>query len=214
MRNIFSVTLVALSLLTASCGQDDKKSSASGLDSSVLGITDADFVTLPHEASTFGVNLTYINPTNSQQQKFEEAVQIIKLVVGTEEFKNRVLNHTYNGEKTFVDNGGYTNAQIYQLILNGAEKLSPSHNNALDAEVQLYTDTSNVVGYTYPSTPRIFVNTKYFNSYSAAGVAHNLFHEWMHKLGFNHSATWNESRAYSVPYAIGDIVGDIGVDFL
>jgi hypothetical protein len=84
----------------------------------------------------------------------------------------------------------------------------------MDTEVELYYAATNVVGYTYATSYRIWVNTKYFNSYSEAGVAHNLFHEWMHKLGFNHASTWSESRDYSVPYALGHLVGEIGRDFL
>jgi hypothetical protein len=204
--------LFVFSFLIVSCSKD--KSSQAEIDTGLIGVTDSDFVTLPIQATTFDVNLTFISMTSSQKDKMEAAAEIIRLVVGTDEFKNRVLNHTYNGQKTFVDNGGFTNAQIYQIILNGAEKLIPAHNNTIDAEVELYYAATNVVGYTYPSTNRIWVNTKYFNTYTAAGVAHNLFHEWMHKLGFNHSSAWTESRDYSVPYAIGDLVGEIGRDFL
>lgn len=211
MRKYLHAFLI-LSFLSVSCSKENK--SEDETDYSVLGVTESDFVTLPVQATTFDTNLTFITMTSDQQRKFEAACEIIKLVVGTEEFKDRVLNHTYNGQKTFVDNGGYTNAQIYQIILNGAEKLIPLRNNTIDAELELYYAATNVVGYTYPSTNRIWVNTKYFNSYTAAGVAHNLFHEWMHKLGFNHSSSWTASRDYSVPYALGDIVGEIGRDFL
>ncbi|MES2526280.1 MAG: hypothetical protein V4598_04310 [Bdellovibrionota bacterium] len=169
---------------------------------------------LPPEAYTFDTNVTLVNLTASQTTKMKKAMEIIKLVVATDEFRTKILNHTYNGSKTFVDNKGLTNAQIYQKILDGAESLQPTKDNELDCEVEMYTVTTNVVGYTYATSKRIWVNTKYFNQYTAAGVAHNLFHEWMHKLGFTHASTYSTSRDYSVPYAIGDLVGDIGKDFL
>ena len=125
-----------------------------------------------------------------------------------------VLNHTYNGNKTYVDNGGYTNAQIYQKILDGSETLQKIVDNEMDMEVELYYAATSTVGYTYANSKRIWVNKKFFDGYTPAGVAHNLFHEWLHKLGFTHASTWSTSRDYSVPYAIGDIVGEIGKDFL
>lgn len=206
--------LFLLLFISISCSKDDDASVVEGYDQNLANVTESDFVTLPVLATTFDANIAFIDFTNAQKDKMEEAIEIIKLVVATEEFKDRVLNHTYNGKKTFVDNGGYTNAQIYQIILNGAEKLYPSKNNTMDADVELYYAANNVVGYTYPSSTRIWVNTKYFNSYTAAGVAHNLFHEWMHKLGFGHASSWSTSRDYSVPYALGDLVGEIGRDFL
>lgn len=169
---------------------------------------------LPPEAYSFDTNVTLVNFTSAQATKMNKAIEIIKLVVATDEFRSQILNHTYNGSKTFVDNKSLTNAQIYQKILDGAESLQPTKDNELDCEVELYTAATNVVGYTYSTSKRIWVNTKYFNQYTAAGVAHNLFHEWMHKLGFTHSSSYTVSRDYSVPYAIGDIVGEIGKDFL
>ncbi len=169
---------------------------------------------LPPEAYSFDTNVTMVNFTAAQTTKMNKAIEIIKLVVATDEFRTKIMNHTYNGSKTFVDNKGLTNAQIYQKILDGAETLQPSKDNELDCEVEMYTAATNVVGYTYSTSKRIWVNTKYFNQYTAAGVAHNLFHEWMHKLGFAHASSYSVSRDYSVPYGIGDIVGDIGKDFL
>jgi hypothetical protein len=202
-------------LITISCSKDgDQSSIIEGYDLSLANVTEDDFVTVPVLATTFDANILFVDFTNEQRDKMDKAIEIIKLVVATEEFKNKVLNHSYNGQKTFVDNGGYTNAQIYQIILNGAEKLSPSKNNTMDADVELYYAANNVVGYTYATSTRIWVNTKYFNTYTAVGVAHNLFHEWMHKLGFGHASSWSSSRDYSVPYALGGLIGEIGRDFL
>ncbi len=170
---------------------------------------------IPTAASTFETNITLVNLTSTQAAKYEKAIEIVKQVVATEEFRNRVLNHTYNGSKTYVDNAGFTNAQIYQKILDGAESLQPAKNNRMDLEVEMYTNNlTSTVGYTYSNSKRIWVNTKFFNSYNAAGVAHNLFHEWLHKLGFSHASSYSVSRDYSVPYAIGDIIGELGKKFL
>lgn len=193
-------------VLVVACGKSEKSSEQESFNRNIV---------IDHSLSqTFDANIKLLNFDSLQTEKMELAIGIIKLVVATEEFKDRVINHTYAGKKTFVDNNGFTNEEIYQIILNGAEKLRPTRNNTMDAEVQLYYENSNTIGYTYSSSNRIYVNTKYFNSYSAAGVAHNLFHEWLHKLGFYHDVSWSTSRDYSVPYALGYLMGEIGRDFL
>lgn len=200
------ILLLLTLILSVSCGKPDGDSRTENFNQNIV-FNDS-------LSQTFDANIRLINFDSHQKEKMEKAIEIIKLVVGTDEFKERVLNHTYNGKKTFVDNNGFTNEEIYQIILNGAEKLQPKRNNTMDAEVELYYENSSTIGYTYSSSRRIFVNTKYFNSYSAAGVAHNLFHEWLHKLGFYHAASWSSSRDYSVPYALGYLMGEIGRDFL
>ncbi len=182
--------------------------------SSTGGTTGGTSGSLPNAAYTFDENVTFVNATATQETKLRKALAIIKDVVATEEFRNKILNHTYGGAKTFVDNGGFTNAQIYQKILDGAETLQNTKDNEMDMEVELYYAATSTVGYTYANSKRIWVNTKFFNTYTPAGVAHNLFHEWLHKLGFSHSSSYNSARPYSVPYAIGDMVGEIGKDFL
>lgn len=169
---------------------------------------------LPALSQSFSTNVEMFKFAATQEDKYEKAARIVKLVVATKEFRDKVLNHTYNGKKTFVDNGGRTNAQIYQSILDAAETLQPAKNNRLDVEVELYYSNNSVVGYTYPTSKRVWVNSKFFSSYGAANVAGNLFHEWLHKLGYGHAASYSTSRDYSVPYAIGYLVAEIGKDFL
>lgn len=183
-------------------------SSTGGTTGSTTGTTTGG--TLPTAAYTFGENIQFLNTNATQQEKFDKAIEMIKKVVATEEFRSRVLNHTYNGVKTFVDNGGYTNAQIYQKILDAAEKLYPAKNNAMDMEVELYYAATSTVGYTYANVTKIWVNTKYFNTNSVGSVAANLFHEWLHKVGFSHASSYSTSRDYSVPYAIGRMISSIG----
>lgn len=164
----------------------------------------------PTQAYTFDVNILFINTTTTQRAKFEKAIDLIKRLVASDEFKNMVLNHTYNGVKTYVDNRGYTNAQIYQKILDGAETLKPIKNNTMDMEVELYYADNTTVGYTYANSTRVWVNRKYFDTNSVSSVAANLVHEWLHKLGFGHSVSYNAARDYSVPYAIGRMVRTLG----
>ena len=169
---------------------------------------------VPAQALSFKTNVELLNFTTAQATKYNKAIELVKLVVATEEFKNKVLNYKYNGATQFADNKGRTNAQIYQTILDAAETLRPTKNNTMDLEVELYYAATNVVGYTYGSTTQIWVNTKYFNTYSANSVAGNLFHEWLHKLGYTHDSAATAKRPYSVPYAVGYIMANIAQDFL
>jgi hypothetical protein len=164
---------------------------------------------VPSAALTFGFNVVVTGMTAAQQAKIDAAKALIKKVIGSSEFRTRVLNFTYNGKKAFVDNGGYTNEQIYQKILDGAEELYPTKNNTMDLEVELYYASTNTIGYTYANVTKIWMNTKYFNNYTAVEVSDNLTHEWLHKVGFDHASSYSVSRDSSVPYAIGYLVEEL-----
>lgn len=168
---------------------------------------------LPSLASTFESHVELIGFTDSQAQKYQEAISILKRVIGSEEFRHRVLSYSYNNCKQFADNKGMTNLEIYQSILEAAEELYPSKNNAIDLQVELYYADNSVIGYTDPWYTQIFVNLKFFNQYAPASVAGNLMHEWLHKLGYDHDVAKTAKRPYSVPYAVGYILSDLGRTF-
>lgn len=161
---------------------------------------------LPAEALTFKTNLTLVNFDVVQREKIQSAAILIEKIIATEEFRERVLNHSYNGEKAYANNNGLTNRQIYDRILIGAEALFPVKNNALDVEIELIFENSNTIGYTYPNTGRIWMNLKYFNNFTPREIAANLMHEWLHKLGFNHAISPTTERPSTVPYAVGYLI--------
>lgn len=168
---------------------------------------------IPTEAMIFEVNAKLTNFDSADEEKVQKAFEIIKKVVGTREFRNRVLNFEYKGKKEFVDNEGKTNEQIYQMLIDGKEELRPELDNEMDLELQLYYASNSTVGYTYPSGLKIYMNTKFFDSYTPAEVARNVFHEWTHKLGFGHASSYSTSRDYSVPYGLGDIIEQLGKQY-
>lgn len=191
-------------LLFFSCGKKQKQSHCDMLcEVSEFTLEIPEDGSLPQEALSFKTNLTLINFDALQREKIFAAAQIIEKVIGTEEFRTKVLNHTMNGQKTFTYNNGLSNRQIYDRILIGAEALYPLKNNSLDVELELMYENSTTIGYTYPNSTRIWMNLKYFNNYTPKDIAANLMHEWLHKLGFNHPTSSTPDRPYSVPYAIG-----------
>lgn len=235
MERLLAMMLI-LSLTTISCsksgGGSSKESTATAPATPGNENTDTDPVTptpdpgtttdvpapsptVPALALSFRTNVQYLSGfTGADEDKYNQAVALVKKVVATEEFRNKVLSFTYNGSKAFVQNNGLTNEQIYQDILEAAETLQPAKNNTLDVGVKLYYEASSTVGYTSSSITYINVNTKFFDTYSINSVAGNLFHEWLHKLGYAHDSAATTRRPYSVPYAIGYIVRDIGKSFL
>ena len=152
--------------------------------------------------------------TAAQEVKYNEAIDIVKKVEATEAFRSKVLNHTWSGLKQFADNGEKTNAQIYQSVLDAAESLNKIKNNTMDLGVKMYYATTTVIGWTNPSITYINVNTKYFDQFDPNEVAGNLFHEWLHKLGYGHDSSVTAKRPYSVPYAVGYMIRDLGKNFL
>lgn len=219
--------LMLLAFLAVSCGKSgggssDEVASTATADSGGSG-SDIDDVetpppptsTVPAQALSFKTNVDYLSGFSSSDiTKYNQAVALVKKVVATEAFRTKVLNHTYGGSKTFVQNNGLSNVQIYQAILDAAEKLTPAKNNTLDVGVKLYYENNSVVGWTSPSITYINVNTKFFDSYAINSVASNLFHEWLHKVGFGHDSSATARRPYSVPYAIGYMIRDLGKNFL
>ena len=209
---IKSLFFLSVLLIFVSCGKGG--GGASSPSEALVDLTtkeiEAGDTSLPNEAYTFGFNVSLINMASNNEAKLQRSMELVARVIATKAFRDGILNHTYNGVKTFVDNGGYTNSQIYKKILEGAEKIFPAKNNKMDMEIELYTDTvSNTVGYTYPNSPRIWMNTKYFDNFTATGATASLTHEWLHKIGFGHAVSYSTSRDYTVPYAVGRLVSRI-----
>lgn len=168
---------------------------------------------VPEAALRWDADVYMVNFTQAQEDKVNKAIELIKKVIASKEFRDRVINFSYNGKKQFVDNNGLTNTQIYNKILDGAEELKPEKNNTMDVELELYYQATSTIGYTYPDTVRIWMNTKYFNNYTAVDVTDNLTHEWLHKLGFDHAASYSTSRDYSVPYGIGYLMEELAAKY-
>ena len=212
--------MLMMSLMTVSCGKSGGGSSnEESTQNSTTNPGDDDATpapsgNLPAQAYTFGSNIELFDFTAEQTEKYNGAIALVKKVVATEAFRTQVLNHTYGGSKTYANNNGLTNAQIYQAILDAAERLTPAKNNVMDLGVKLYYENSSVVGYTSGSITYINVNTKFFDQFDLHQVAGNLFHEWLHKLGYGHDSAATTARPYSVPYAVGYMIRDIGKNFL
>lgn len=165
---------------------------------------------VPSEAYTFDFNVKTFRLSRYRENKLMEAVDLLKEVFASEEFKRKILNHRFREEYRYAYNKGLSNFQIYNRILKGREELYPYVNNAMDVEVEFFTNhKSIVIGYTWPHSKKIWMNTKYFNRFEIEEIASHLIHEWLHKLGFDHEKKRSHDRQFSVPYAVGKIALDI-----
>jgi len=149
------------------------------------------------------------NFNEEQTEKMIESLKRLKVVINSEEFRTRIIEHTFKEEYTFVDNGGYTNEDIYNILMTGEEILIPGADQEMDIDVTMYYKNNSTVGYTYKNTVRTWVNAKFFYRHSFGDVAANVTHEWTHKLGFDHDYKNNSERPYSVPYAVGKIMAEL-----
>jgi hypothetical protein len=149
------------------------------------------------------------NFTEKQEIKMREALRRLKIIINSKEFKEKVINHKYQDKYTFIDNDDLSNEQIYDKLIEGAEELDPTVDHEVDLDFTMYYKRNNTVGYTYPSTNRIWVNSRFFTSASYGKVAANAIHEWSHKVGFGHSYKYNSRRPFSVPYGVGTIIREL-----
>lgn len=198
-------------LILISCGKSGGKNGCQDMvcQVSMFSLATTEDGNIPPEALLFETNLKLVNFDSPQKDKVDKAADLVKRVISSQEFKDAVVNYTVNGVKTFRNNNGLTNLQIYDRIIIASEQVFPGRNYTLDVELELYDENSTTIGYTFPTSSRIWMNTKYFNTFTPYKVADNLTHEWLHKLGFTHDAAATVDRPDSVPYAVGYLVRDL-----
>lgn len=162
------------------------------------------------DAKSWNAKVSFINFNKQEMNKIEDTLKVIKEIITSDEFENRIKQFRFDRKKIFHDNNNLSNDEIYQKIIGGAEILGDNEADGLmEIELELFEYSSKTIGYTYPDTKRIWINKKYFSKYKIQQVANNLMHEWMHKLGFNHGTNWDAKRDFSVPYAVGYIFEDL-----
>lgn len=162
--------------------------------------------------------------TTARRAKYEIVREMVERTMnedggidGNGTFKTRVLNYDspYTTNRFVASSGsgphGETNQQVYQHNWDGNET-RPSQtlvDNEADMEIEFYYANNSTVGYTYTSSKRIWVNTKFYDTFRPSQASGNFTHEWNHKLGYGHEVNNSAYRPYTVPYGVGYIMRDI-----
>jgi hypothetical protein len=153
----------------------------------------------------FTSSIKHTNYTQAQVVRLREAEKCIVQVMNDPAFKLATIAMSpftsLSGNKA-----GMSNENVFDDIFKGAEALMPAVNYQMDLTVNMYYSRfSKVVGWTNPSIMIVHTNSKFHNFFSAEEIAGNLFHEWLHKLGYDHVSA---SDHKSVPYAMGYLMTD------
>lgn len=167
---------------------------------------------------TLPVDLDALNGfSDSDKAKIQQAADAMSAALGSEEFRQAVLDFTYGGKPRFSNNSiadaagatvqqDMSNQQVYDTLMASRETYLDNTDETAHLNLTLYYQKSSVVGFGYPGQPQIFLNSKFFELYDIAQVAGNIAHEWTHKLGFDHDYKSTARRPYSVPYGVGCVV--------
>lgn len=154
----------------------------------------------------------FTNATPEDKARVTEALRLLEEVVNRPEFRDRVLNMTYKiGKNTFQ---GYTQTdatptQVLQDIESAVENYNDGGPGVIDLFLDSYYKRSSTVGYTSVKDKFIHMNRYIQSSYTPQQTAGNIFHEWMHKIGYGHSSRNNVYRPHSVPYKLGYLVAEM-----
>ena len=164
---------------------------------------------VPVEAITFETEIKTEGLSVEEEIKIQEAEEIIKRVVASSEFKDRILNHTVNGIKTFLNNNGYSNEEIYQKILEAAESDNLRKDNKMELSLEVVSQTGQSRIYRILNgIKKVFFFFNLFKKTTPAGIAQSLFQQWLGKIGFNR--TENVTSQLSVQEAVSKIIGELG----
>jgi len=144
------------------------------------------------------------NATDAERLKFRKSMEYFELCANSEEFKARVL------AERMQEREGYSQLQIYNMFMSGADKFNTEKDSDVDIYVTYYYKNNGTVGYTYPSTWKTWINRKFFRNYDYGNVCGNVCHEYAHNLGFGHT----KSNKKSVPYRLGYIMGDLVDEYI
>jgi hypothetical protein len=149
------------------------------------------------EAPRTKVHLTLSKFNDNQASRLIAVGKKVEEIINLPQFKEKVINFYTNKVRKFNETND-TNERVYQTLMS----------KEWDVKIELGTARKKTLGWTYPSTPWIWFNSKNFNAREDSGLAGTICHEWSHKLGYGHSARYYRGREYTVPYAIGTICAE------
>lgn len=153
----------------------------------------------------------------NEMKKIQESFAVIEAVINSSEFKERVISFKGKGPLGgYTSNNKLTNEQIYDFLMQGRELIDGDKTpGEMNMDIKRWISKnpwSAVIARTFPGQSKwIEVNGKKYTWMSVTDIASNLTHEWIHLNGFLHDSA---SDADSVPYKVGDIMGELAEKYL
>jgi hypothetical protein len=159
--------------------------------------------------------LALTGATSEDETRIFKALDLIEDVVNSEEFKLSVLNMKYKVGS--VEYKGFsqttmTEEQVLESILLANENFPGGEPHQIDLFMDMYYRINSTVGYTGPKDKFIHMNRHFHARFSPHETAGNIFHEWLHKIGHNHSSRNNSERPHSVPYKLGKLLSEMSAE--
>ena len=169
-------------------------------------------------AQDLSVNvIEFTNATNVDRYRVDRAMELIHQVVNSEDFRNRILNMTYKLPGSDLPRKGYTQTnhtpkKILENIIKAEENYPGGKPQQMDLFLDMFYEESTTIGYTDWNDKYVHMNRYFHDAYTPVQTSGNLFHEWLHKLSYDHSVNYNDSRPHSVPYKIGYLMADMAAE--
>lgn len=195
--------MIMMLTLLISCGKHHQQSQTISAVQTSEAETQSDEVSQKDLEPHFKTRIKLVNFSAANKNKVHEAAGLIQQILMSEEFKNEIL------DARFTWTMGLSNLEIYEKIIQGAEKLSPKVDYEMDVVLETFYADAVTVGYTMTGSHKVFMNRKFLHRFTPAEVTSNIMHEWLHKLGFSHEVEDSPSRRASVPYTVGYIVRNL-----
>lgn len=136
----------------------------------------------------------------------QKAEDVIKQVIASQEFKDRIMNYDFGNIK-------YTNEEIYQKILEGAETDNEIKDNVMELVIEVIPQkTTSRIYKIMAGIKKIFFFLNLFHKATPASIAENLFFHWLGKIGLDQ--TINSTSQLTVQDAISKIIGELGKKYI
>lgn len=139
--------------------------------------------------------------TASQKLRLEQAESVLNSIIETLEFKQTVAS--LDPKKYFT--GTALKPRDLAEIFGDATKGQIKPINVRVWYVPWYKRYTSAVA--YESNNMINLRSTYLESGTLKNICSTLLHEYMHTIGFSHDFWNTKRRPFSVPYAIGNLVG-------
>lgn len=150
------------------------------------------------EAKKVKINLETKGFYPKQVERLEKIRTEVEVIINSAKFKELVIGYYTKGKLSFNETK-LTNDKIFVALTD----------KDWQVKIEYASGGRNVLGWTNPSTPWIWFNSRYFDGREDDGLAGTFCHEMAHKLGFGHAFRDYNGRENTVPYGVGTVCSQI-----